>query len=512
MKKYILLLSILTIASFCGFSQNMYDALRYSQLYYEGTARSMGLGNAMVSLGGDLGALSYNPAASGVYRYSEFAITPAIIVNSSNTDYLGNNSTSNKSRFSIANVGWVGGIETGYRSGLKNINFAITANQTNSFNFLTTASGSDAQSSYLGSLAANMPDGVTGDELTMTELAPSYPFAHSNASWGAILAWNAGLIDTVGGPSSFYGATENITSSGVSTPAALEQTYRNVRSGYIQDFIFNASGNFDDIVFVGLSVTMQNIWFSEYSSYSEETSNPQLFQTGFRHFTAEYSLNTSGLGVNVKGGVIVRPVAGLTLGASISTPTWIFLNDSWEESIEGFTDIYGPTQVFSPTGAMKYRVRSPFRWSLGAGYTFGKKVAIGIDYERADYSSMKMADEDNDRTIFTQENQDISRYLKATNNFRFGLEYNILPEFAIRAGYNYYDNSTTEYKNARHYASAGIGYRDKGGFFIDLAYIQQCNKNNDSYTLYDSYEGNAAHVLDERYYNWKLALTLGVRF
>ncbi|MBO7255971.1 MAG: TonB-dependent receptor, partial [Bacteroidales bacterium] len=69
MKKYILLLSILTIASFSGYSQNMYDALRYSQLYYEGTARSMGLGNAMVSLGGDLGALSYNPAASGVYRY-----------------------------------------------------------------------------------------------------------------------------------------------------------------------------------------------------------------------------------------------------------------------------------------------------------------------------------------------------------------------------------------------------------------------------------------------------------
>ena len=512
MKRYILLLSILTIASFSAYSQNMYDALRYSQLFYEGTARSMGLGNAMVSLGGDLGALSYNPAASGVYRYSEFAITPAIIVNSSNTEYLGNNSSSNKARFSIANVGWVGGVETGLRSGLTNVNFAITANQTNSFNFLTTATGSTAQSSYLASLAANMPNGVTGDELTMTELAPTYPFSYSNASWGAILAWNAGLIDTVGGPSSFYGATENLTPAGVTIPGALEQTYRNIRTGYTQDFIFNVSGNFDDIVFAGLSVTLQNIWFSEYSSYSESTTNSQLFQTGFRHFTAEYTLNTSGMGVNIKGGIIVRPVAGLTFGASISTPTWIFLKDSWEEGIEGYTDIYGPTQVYSPTGVMEYRVRTPFRWSLGAGYTFGKKVAIGIDYERADYSSIKMADADNDRTIFTPENQDISRYLKATNNFRFGVEYNIIPEFAVRGGYNYYDNSTYEYQNARHYASLGLGYRNKGGFFIDLAYVQQCNKNQDGYTLYESYENISAPILQESYFNWKLSLTLGVRF
>lgn len=512
MRKYLLILSILTLTAITSYGQNMYDALRFSQLFYEGTARSMGMGNAMTSLGGDLGALSYNPAASGVYRYSEFTLTPEIIVNSSKVNYLGNNTSSDKTRFSIANVGWTGRFETGYRTGLTGINFAITANQTNSFNFLTTASGAEAHSSYLASLAANMPPGITGDELTMTETSPTYPFANSNASWGTILAWNAGLIDTVSGPSSFYGATENLTPSGVIIPGTLEQSYRNSRTGYIQDFIFNASGNINDIVFVGLSVTMQNIWFSEYSTYSEVAANPELFQTGFRHFTSEYSQNTSGFGINIKGGIIVRPIAGLTLGASISTPTWLFLKDTWEESIDGYTAIYGPVNVISPIGLMEYRVRSPFRWSIAAGYTFGRKVAIGIDYERADYSTIKMSDQDNDRSIFTPENDDISRYLRATNNFRFGIEYNIIPEFAIRGGYNYYDSSTTEYCNARHYASAGIGYRNKGGFFMDLAYVQQCNRNNDLYTLYDSYENVSAPVLNESYLNWKIALTVGMRF
>lgn len=492
--------------------QGMYDALRYSQIYYYGTARSIGMGNAMGSLGGDLGALSYNPAASGVYRYSEMAITPALTTSNSKSDYLGKISNSNKSRFSISNIGWVGGIETGYRRGITGVNFSIATNQTNSYNFLTTASGQEAKSSYLGSLAANMPYGVTPEDLTMTDGAPTFPFSHSDASWSTILAWNGGLIDTVGGPHSYYGATENITSDGVVIPGTLDQNFRNIRNGYTNDFIFNVSGNINDIVFIGLNVTLQDIWFTEYSSYSEKAVNPLLFQTGFSHFTAEYNQTTTGLGVNVKGGIIVRPVAGLTLGGSISTPTWIFLNESWDESIEGYTAMYGAAQIYSPEGFMQYRVRTPFRWGLSAGYTFGKKVAIGIDYERSDYSQIKMADQDNDRTIFSYENQDISNYLKATNNLRAGIEYNVIPELALRAGYNFYDSSTKEFDNSIHYVSAGLGYRNKGGFFIDLAYMQQCNRNVDKYTLYDSYENFVAPTLTESYLKWRLALTVGVRF
>ena len=57
-------------------AQNMWDAYRYSQQFNEGTARSVAMGNASVALGGDMGNISINPAASGVYRYHEFVITP----------------------------------------------------------------------------------------------------------------------------------------------------------------------------------------------------------------------------------------------------------------------------------------------------------------------------------------------------------------------------------------------------------------------------------------------------
>jgi hypothetical protein len=83
---------------------------------------------------------------------------------------------------------------------------------------------------------------------------------------------------------------------------------------------------------------------------------------------------------------------------------------------------------------------------------------------------------------------------------------------AIRLGYNYYSSSEKYFDNSRHYASAGLGFRTAGGFFIDLAYQQQCNFNNNTFLLYESYENLAAPAASEDFLNWKLLLTLGWRF
>ena len=45
-------------------AQTMYDALRFSENNYEGTARTIAMGNAFTALGGDPGAVTINPAGS----------------------------------------------------------------------------------------------------------------------------------------------------------------------------------------------------------------------------------------------------------------------------------------------------------------------------------------------------------------------------------------------------------------------------------------------------------------
>src|SRR5512137_1600713 len=78
MKKIVSLSAIIFLTISGLFAQNVDDALRYSQIFYTGTARFMSMGGAFTALGGDMSTLSQNPAGIGVFRSSEISITPQL--------------------------------------------------------------------------------------------------------------------------------------------------------------------------------------------------------------------------------------------------------------------------------------------------------------------------------------------------------------------------------------------------------------------------------------------------
>ena len=78
---------------------------RLSQDQHFGTARSMAMGSAFTSLGGDMSTLFINPAGLGMYRTNEFSLTPLVTLSRSENgakEYRSNNS----SRFAMANIGF----------------------------------------------------------------------------------------------------------------------------------------------------------------------------------------------------------------------------------------------------------------------------------------------------------------------------------------------------------------------------------------------------------------------
>ena len=85
MIRKITLCAVLLLSGAAAFAQNAYDALKFSEQYLEGTARSVAMGNAFTALGGDMGGITVNPASSAVYRYSEVVITPSLSGISSST-------------------------------------------------------------------------------------------------------------------------------------------------------------------------------------------------------------------------------------------------------------------------------------------------------------------------------------------------------------------------------------------------------------------------------------------
>ena len=99
------------------FAQTAYDALMLSENSYEGTARSVAMGNAFTALGGDLGAVTINPAGSAMAPYSQITITPGITVASTTAEgvspydnghlpYFQRKLKSDLTKFNLPNIGF----------------------------------------------------------------------------------------------------------------------------------------------------------------------------------------------------------------------------------------------------------------------------------------------------------------------------------------------------------------------------------------------------------------------
>lgn len=83
------------------------DMFNYSQTSHNfGTARSMAMGGALTSLGGDMASMSINPAGLGMYRTNEITFTPMVGVAKASTDAASYDSNSS-TRFSVPNFGFM---------------------------------------------------------------------------------------------------------------------------------------------------------------------------------------------------------------------------------------------------------------------------------------------------------------------------------------------------------------------------------------------------------------------
>lgn len=509
----ILAFAVINIAS----AQGALDALRFSQLRYEGTARTMAMGNAFTSLGGDSYAMSINPASSAIYKYSEFTVTPSLNGTTFKTNYLDNTEKESWTRFGISNAGMVFSFNTGHNlSALKSINFGVAINKLNNYSSRSYSSGINSKSSWLASLADGL-SGIYNGDLDITDNWNPFNQFRPNSSgggatWREILAWNSNLLDPL--PDSDYdyiGATENIVGSSIVFGGPINQEFYRERKGGISEVVLNMGANISDMFFFGANIGVQSLEYTDYQKYSESAQNPFDFDSKFSSFSHTFRQTSSGVGLNLKAGVIVVPIAGLRLGASISTPTWLFMQDTWDEGIDAhYSDGY-TSNILSPIGEYNYRVNSPFRWNLGASYVFGKIALLSIDYEGTDYSSMSMLSDGGDKREFKNENNEIANNFQYAGIIRAGAEVRPTSGLALRAGYTSYGNPEKDYGNNTNYLSGGVGFSGSSGMFLDLAFQKRVS-NSESFYLYNDYTNNKAPKGTLDMSGWKLLVTWGIRF
>lgn len=523
MKKiFTILSSILAAGSL--FAQGPADALLVAENHYEGTARSMAMGNAFTALGGDLGAISINPASSGVYRCSEFTVSPAFITAGGNTYFNGASSSDNKTAFTLSNVGFVTTVNTGNMSGLLNYNFGFAVNRTNSFNNTVSASGYNSKASILGSIACSV-NGLDPTMLEVNESTGYEPYNNPNIPWNAILAYDSYLINPITGtnPQSYIASTENfLNTGGMGVAGRLRQDYYSKTTGGSHEFAFNFGGNWNDNLFLGVNLNLISVDYTINDYYSEVANNSLEFDDGFVSMTSDYWQNTSGVGFNAKIGAIWAPVGGLRIGATLTTPTWYSLTDNWQRWMTSKFDNGNTNSQESPLGSFDYRVKAPMRWSIGAAYAVGNIGLVSADYESVNYGTMTMADGNGNINSFSDANSAIATGLGRSDIFRLGGEL-LMGNTALRAGYNFYgsagslvDSVGSPYLTyaSQHYFSCGLGFRfgEEGRTSFDVAYQRLIGGGYSEFSAFDSYEDVAAPVIEFNKKLSKLVFTLAFRF
>lgn len=120
-----LLVSTFLLSGGAVFAQGELDAYKYSQNDVTGTARYLGMGGAFGALGGDISAMSSNPAGLGVYRSSEVVTSLSLSSIKTNSNWNGSVNDVSKTKFNFDNIAYVGYFPTGNDEGIVGWNVEI---------------------------------------------------------------------------------------------------------------------------------------------------------------------------------------------------------------------------------------------------------------------------------------------------------------------------------------------------------------------------------------------------
>lgn len=580
--KKIVSIALGALVALTASAQSWQDALLFSEYEYGGTARSIGMANALTAVGGDMGSIGLNPAGSAVAGYSTMAITSGVSISVANAtsadpDFaFGDKVQSSFTRFKMPNVGFVLGVDTGRQHGLKRFTFGFLSNSTADYTGRMYTSGVNAHNSYCGSIAsraAGYPvEALSGYRAGGQESGYNWwnldQFdATYNLAWDAMTAYRSGVIGQEAGATDgvYLGLTDWNKGGGKTAPVApLWQKYGFQTKGYKHDMLVNFGLNYSDTFYIGANLGISLFSYGQGEYWYEAPDDPNTFpvipfdenpNARFQYLEGKRIYEAKGSGIYFKLGALWRPFAGLRLGAAIQTPTWTDVETRMavynKASVSGVR-LYDCT---SPEWLDAYSLRSPWRFNAGLAYSFGKVALLSVDWEMANYGRCKFRVRDaaydyyNQPGYINDANADIHDVLGPSHMLRAGLEVNLTPAFALRAGYalttsgqhaflGWNDTGdlvvyqlTPEERAAllKQQFSAGIGYK-AGAFFADLAFRYRTMPKQYfipyQYYDYDKTAGTYAYtdkwVSDDPdyqlpevtaiYKRFEAMLTLGLRF
>lgn len=450
-------------------AQSEQDAYRISDVQPGGTGRSNGIANAFGALGADAVVVGINPAGFGLYRSTEISLTPGFEVNDARSTYYGTSSSGTATRVFFNNLGLIINSPSEKGGNWRSSTYGIVYDRQESSHWQSRAIGSSVPSTILQSFV-NEANGTQD-----SDLYDFFPFTSG-------LAWNTYAIDPVDSTGTSY-----FPAIPFGSPTEQEHTIDSHGANNNTTFFYSA--NYMDRFYIGASLGIAGHRYKRNTVHRETSLDEEV---GLRTVRYTEDLNTTGNGFDLKVGLIGRFTERFRMGIAYHSPRWMQLRDDFVYSMTTefrVPDAEGRTsyEAFSPDGSFSYRVNTPWRAVLSAAYIAGSHGLVSVDYEYADFRTMRMASSDLVASDydFSAENEAIQNAFRATHTVRVGTEWRA-GNWYYRGGWGFSPNAYKE-QDARHgqaqrtYAF-GLGYRtDHIG--VDLAVNHRASSL--SYFQYD---------------------------
>jgi hypothetical protein len=475
---------------FSIYSQNEMDALRFSELDWQGSARFMGAGKAFGAVGAEFSAINTNPASIGLYKKSEITFTPLTVsVYKNNSEYNETTTLAQAVKYNLNSAGMVLAIPGPSSTLWKKIQIGFGYNRIKNFNNVFNIEGR-SKDSPLGSL--------------FTMEANDRKFnAHEASKWDDEfwVGWWSILFDTIPGTeNSFYSPLDGVD---------MFQSSSVIRKGGIDEMVFSVGTNYNDKLFLGATIGVPVIHFTEDRTY-EEINDDKSDLNAFKRYKMNDKLTVRSSGINLKLGFIFQPLNFLRLGIAFHTPTYYGnIKDSFDRKLDAETkyDILHmkPDDYYNYPNKFNYSLTTPLRAMANVVFLIHQRAFISAEYEFADYSMATMYSTGYN---FSEENKTIQKMYGFSHIARVGAEFHLNQILALRAGYNYISSPYKDEINdgSRHYASLGFGIRTNH-FFSDFAYAFATSK--EKYWMLDPVFIN---VVNNQFITHRIMITLGVRF
>lgn len=456
-RTYIIVITLLLSAT--AIAQNADDACMFSQTCYQGTAKAMGMGNAMGAVGGDMTAVNINPAGMGIYRSSEITATLGLLDNYHKSTYYGSKNVGNQMRLSIPNIGYVHAKERSNFSGLRFTQFGIGLTRTNDFNMRTHAMGINPTSSKIDDYLAQI-NGYAESELQNAFPYTVYP------------AWSTYLIDIY----------EDEIGPYYSSPVPQGNIWQGQEcnfKGRSEAWTFAGSFNLYDRFFIGISADLAHI--KRVGTKTLKENSIEGTDTEFNQWSFTEDISSTGWGGNVKAGFIFNATPWFRFGGAFHSPTLFNFSESWQTTTESEIDLI-TRKYISPESNYEYTFIKPLKWVGSMAFVVGQRGIISLDTEYTNFGAARFKADDYD---YSPTNESIKSTLGRTLNFRLGTEWRMGNSY-LRFGTAYYGSPFGIGQTGGSVKKASCGISIPLSFDTTLDFAYELSHGKIYTTLYDA--------------------------